>query len=65
MLHDDGCYLTSPRHVRFTSLSVAGVNSTPVWKLKRVLNKLPVTNNLGNRLAEEPPPLGFKWGKTL
>jgi len=43
----------------------AGVNSTPVWKLKRVLNKLPVTNNLGNRLAEEPPPLGFKWGKTL
>jgi len=39
---------------------------TPIWKLNKILDKLPVTNVLGHRLAEDtPPPFGFKWSKTF
>ena len=40
------------------------VASTPTWKLKLSLPKLPMTNVLGAKLSGSPAPDGYSWGNT-
>ena len=41
------------------------VTKTPTWKIKLALNKLAMTNVLGDKLGGASPPDGYEWGKTF